>query len=106
MKVCNACGTQLPDDSVKCTNCGNNNIVTMSEERDSSRPLPVTEAPVKEHGFIGWGILGFFFPLVGWILYYVWRNSQPANARLAGIGGIVGFVVSLALQIIFKVILA
>lgn len=58
---------------------------------------------------MGWGILGFFIPLVGLILYLTWRNDQPKNARKAGQGALISVIagfVSLSLYIAFFVILA
>lgn len=59
------------------------------------QPGPVVGQPVQEKGNIGWGILGFFIPIVGWILYFVWKNTKPGNAKMAGIGGLIGFGVNL-----------
>lgn len=54
--------------------------------------------PVEDKGNIGWAILGFFIPIVGWILYFSWKNSKPGNAKMAGIGGIAGFCFNLFFQ--------
>ena len=47
----------------------------------------------------GWGILAFLFPIVGWILYFAWRNERPNAAsqvaKWAWIGFGVGFVLNL-----------
>ena len=42
-------------------------------------------------------ILGFFIPIVGWILYFSWKNTKPGDAKMAGIGGTVGFILNLIL---------
>lgn len=49
---------------------------------------------------IGFGILGFFFPLVGLILFLVWRTEKPLKAKSVGIGALV----SVAVQVVFTVI--
>lgn len=41
-------------------------------------------------GSVGWGILGFFVPLVGLILWLVWKDTKPKNAKSAGIGALIG----------------
>lgn len=41
-------------------------------------------------GSVGWGILGFFIPLVGLILWLVWKDTKPKNAKSAGIGALIG----------------
>ncbi len=34
---------------------------------------------------IWWGILAFLFPIVGWILYFAWKNQYPKKASQANI---------------------
>lgn len=51
--------------------------------------------PVNDSGSIGWGVLGFFIPLVGLILFLVWRTSKPQSAKVAGIGALIGFCLGL-----------
>ena len=50
------------------------------------------QPPVVDTGHFGWGVLGFFFPIVGIILYFVWRTSKPKTAKVALYGGIIGIV--------------
>lgn len=47
-----------------------------------------TENP-NDTGSAGWGVLGFFFPLVGFILFLVWLNERPRSANSAGIGALI-----------------
>jgi len=57
--------------------------------------------PAKEDkSSIGFGILGFFIPIVGLILWLVWRGETPLKAKSCGIGAIIGAVV----YVIFYVI--
>lgn len=51
--------------------------------------------PANDSGSIGWFLLGFFIPIVGIILYFVWRKSKPKCARMAGIGGLTGMLFNL-----------
>ena len=46
---------------------------------------------------IGFAVLGFFFPLVGLILFIIWNKSMPLMARSAGKGAAIGFAVGVAL---------
>lgn len=54
---------------------------------------------VNDSGSFGWAVLGFFIPLVGLILYLVWKNEKPLSAKKAGVGALVGFIVSLLLSL-------
>ena len=39
-------------------------------------------------------------PLVGLILFLVWRNNKPNSAKVAGIGAAIGFVVNLIITFV------
>ncbi len=56
-------------------------------------PQPVFHA--EDSLPVGYGILSFLIPLVGWILYFVWNDTRPNRAKQAGLLGCVGFVVNL-----------
>lgn len=47
-----------------------------------------------------WGLLGFFVPAAGFVLYLVWRQEQPMDARHALRGSIAGLVVWVAVRIL------
>ena len=51
-----------------------------------------------DSGSIWWGVLGFLIPIVGVVLYFVWRTSKPNSAKVAGIGAIIGFCLNLVLN--------
>lgn len=77
---CTRCGKECPDDAVVCMGCG---------------CAIKTDAPVKsDTAAFGFGVLGFFIPLVGLILWLVWKDERPKRAKAAGIGAIVGVVVN------------
>ena len=59
----------------------------------------------KEGGTAGWGVLGFFFPLVGFILWLVWKDDRPARSRSAGIGCLVSVCLSVVGGILYGIIL-
>ncbi len=53
---------------------------------------------------IGYALLGFFLPIVGLILYLVWKPTDPANARAAGIGALVSAIVTASALLLALVI--
>lgn len=59
----------------------------------------------KEGGTVGWGILGFFIPIVGFILWLVWKDEHPAKSRSAGIGCLVSVCLGVVGSIIYIIIL-
>ena len=40
----------------------------------------------SEGSTVGWGILGFFIPIVGFILWLIWKDEHPARAKSATAG--------------------
>ncbi len=46
----------------------------------------------NDNGGFLWGLLGCCIPLVGLILFLVWKDSKPRTSKAAGIGALVGVV--------------
>lgn len=55
---------------------------------------------VQDAPSTGFAILCFCFPIVGLILYCVWRETLPQRAKSAGVGGLLGFVIGVVLTVI------
>lgn len=49
---------------------------------------------------IGFGVLGFFIPIVGLILFLVWKDQTPLRAKSAGKGALIRVIVNVALSIL------
>ena len=47
----------------------------------------------NDTGGFGVGLLGFIFPIIGLVLYLVWKDNKPISANAAGTGALIGFVV-------------
>ena len=63
---------------------------------------PLDRQLTNDTGSIGWGVLGFFFPLVGLILFLVWNSEKPKNAKSAGMGALINLVMSVGFAIIIS----
>lgn len=67
----------------------------------------VNQYPVSKEESIGagWGILSFFFPLIGFILYFVWKDTYEYKAKQAAniawisiaISFVIGFISGLTM---------
>lgn len=55
---------------------------------------------VQDAPSTGFAILCFCFPIVGLILYCVWRETLPQRAKSAGVGGLIGFIIGVILTVI------
>ncbi len=79
MAFCKNCGKEIDDKAVICPHCG------VSQ---------TTQPQVVDNGGFGWGLLGCCIPIVGLILFLVWKDTKPKTAKAAIIGAIVGIVIS------------
>lgn len=58
----------------------------------------------SEGSTVGWGILGFFIPIVGFILWLIWKDEHPARAKSAGIGCLVSVCLGVVGVILYVVL--
>ena len=84
MAFCKNCGKEIDDNAVVCVNCG------------SSQTPQVTD-----NGGFGWGLLGCCIPIVGLILFLVWKDTKPKTSKAAGIGALVSVIASVVFYIIY-----
>lgn len=63
------------------------------------------ENNVNDNGGFLWGLLGCCIPIVGLILFLVWKDQKPRTAKAAGIGALVSVVASVVLYVIVFVIM-
>ena len=66
---------------------------------------PNMMAPV-DSGSIGYGILGCCLPIVGLILWLVWKDTKPRSAKKAGIGALISFGLWVIFWIAYFIIFA
>ena len=128
LRNCQKCGAPVNAGMFKCPNCGANLVYQQQEVSEHQeqftnqsmygqsmpgqqmyrQPMPtqnvfgVSSQQSVDNGSIGWFILGFFIPLVGFIIYFVCSGSNPGKAKKAGLGGLIGFCNNVILTIIFS----
>ncbi len=110
MKKCNHCNQLLEDDAKFCPVCGNKIEETNPENEESSQ-VTTTNSDYSyynqnnmnatpnnqkaDSSSVGFGILSFFFPIVGLILFLVW----------SGIGALIGVIFNIVVSICYAVII-
>lgn len=94
MKYCQNCGNPMINEETVCTQCG------ISQVPLTAKPVVTAE---DEGSKIGYGMLGFFIPVVGLILYILWKKEKPSTARAAGKGALVSFVLGIIFYIVVMV---
>lgn len=78
----------------------NTNELGMKERKQIEETEDKITSSLNDKGGWLWGVLGFFIPLVGFILFLVWRNERPNTAKSCGIGALVGFILWIICAII------
>lgn len=89
MAYCRNCGAQISDQAVICPHCG-------VEQK--------TIATVNDSGSIGWTFLGCCIPLAGLILFLIWKDTQPKNAKKAGMGALISVILYVIFIILYVVL--
>lgn len=79
MAYCKNCGKEVFDSNAVCPHCG-------------AAPEMKPAVTVTDKGGFWWGLLGCCIPIVGLILFLVWRDTKPKTSKAAGIGALVGAV--------------
>ena len=85
MKYCQKCGKEIVDDVIVCPGCG----------------CQIGNIDSNDAPSIGFAILSFFIPILGLILYLAWKDNSPKKAKSAGKGALIGFIISIAICIIW-----
>lgn len=91
---CKNCGKEIDDNAVVCPHCG----VSVS---GTTPAAPATNGDAPSMGF---AVLGFFFPIVGLILYLVWKDQSPLKAKSCGKGALTGFIVEIVVSMLWGVL--
>lgn len=83
---CRHCGSQIDDKAYVCPKCG-----------CATQIAPSAPADAPDTGF---AVFGFFFPLIGAILYLIWRKQVPLKAGSCIKGALIGFLVNVLLLLV------
>ena len=120
---CKHCGNEITDETKFCPFCGgaqedanasqkaqanasqdtwqNNQYQAQNQYNGQQQYAPQTQ-DARSGGF---AFLCFLFPIVGLILYLVWKDTLPLRAKSCGKGAIIGVIVSVVFSIIYTVII-
>lgn len=88
MKFCSHCGKELADAAVVCPACG-----CAQSGYDTSKS--------KDSSNAGYGVLGFCIPIVGLILWLIWKDEYPLRAKSTGTGALIGGILMVVFWIIY-----
>lgn len=88
---CKTCGKEIHDEAVVCPGCG---CAT------GERGFPKND----DASSLGYAVLGFFIPVVGLILWLLWKAEYPLRAKSAGKGALISVIVSVVIWLLYIVL--
>lgn len=92
---CKKCGKEINDNAVICPSCG---CATDKYEQKNFKNE-------SDSSSAGWAVLGFFIPLVGLILYLVWKDELPLRAKSVGKGALVSVIVNVVIGLLWGILI-
>ena len=109
---CVKCGNYVDEKSKFCTQFGER-VINFNEERNNVNVNPIssnnygtTSAVKNDKPSVILTILSFFIPILGLVLFIVYRDKSPKKAKFVGISALIGFILgiiaSIALIIFFS----
>ena len=112
MKFCTNCGKQLEDNAAFCIECGTPQGVAATPQEQPApvapqptyQQAPQAQAPADGSSF-GYALLGFCIPIVGLILFLVWKDSTPLRAKSAGKGALISVIVSAVCYVLYAILI-
>lgn len=112
---CQNCGAEVGDNYEFCPECGTplykgeddattyeesaRNDLTRDNQNNGYSNSTYSNSEVVDSGSAGWAILSFFIPIVGLILFLVWKDTKPKSAKSAAIGAIVSVALAILIRI-------
>lgn len=97
---CKQCGRPLVDNQKFCSGCGSK-LSSTKEARNWDSDT--SDEDSKGNNDLLYTVLGavggLFIPIIGVILFFVFREKKPKCARIALIAGLIGFLCNIFLTI-------
>lgn len=92
MAFCRNCGAEIHEQAVICPHCG------VAQKNTGA-------GTGNDTGSMGWALLGCCVPIAGLILFLMWKDTQPLNAKKAGMGALVSVILTVIIYVIYFVFL-
>ena len=105
MAFCRNCGKEIDENAVACQYCGASQVQEPTPIVEPTPGVTPTQPPVEDNGGFGWGLLGCCVPIVGLILFLVWKDTKPKTSKAAGIGALVSVIASVVIYIVYFVLI-
>lgn len=93
---CKNCGKEVEENAAFCPHCGAK-LDESAPNPPQWQPAPTTSPQQTDAPSMGFAVLGFFFPIVGLIIWLCMMNTTPLRAKSAGKGALTGVIVQVVL---------
>jgi hypothetical protein len=105
---CSHCGKEVKEEAIFCENCGTNLKPDSAQQNYNYNNNNYYNSynKVRDQSSAGYGILCFFFPIVGLILYIIWKDEFPLRAKSCGLGALIAVFVEIAAIVIYVLLFA
>jgi len=90
---CKNCGQQIDDKADVCLHCGVSTRTSGSSTNSLDNPSHLP------------GVLGCCFPIVGIILYFVWKDNKPLSAKLVIKWTLAGIAINIIFSILYVLLI-
>ena len=113
---CKNCGFETPNNSNFCSHCGTkidfeDNFISVEEPKEEPQSKSQEEVIKEQYpdidmskASIMWYILGFFVPIAGLIIFFMFLYKKPDLALKARRGALHGFVIDCILLTVFYIL--
>ncbi len=104
---CKVCGKQINPNKTFCPYCG---AEKGAEPQPAPQPAPAAtyatnpQPAVQDAPSMGYAVLGFFFPIIGFILWLIWKDQTPLKAKSCGKGALISVIINVVGTILIYVL--
>lgn len=98
---CKNCGKEIDNNAYVCPNCG---VKVKDEITERREQQAATNLEADSGSKAGWGILSFLIPLVGLILFLIWKTERPKTASVCGKCALASVIVEVIVVILYVII--
>ena len=114
--ICKTCGATVSDDETHCPYCDSLIEKPINESQkhqidtaygpynsaNNNEAIPInTPKAMSNSKFYALVVLSFLIPIVGWVLYFVYREDHPSSAKAFSEWAWCGLIFTLLLKYVF-----
>ena len=103
MKQCVHCHSEIEENRTTCPFCGGSQTIYQQPQYQQSQYQQPQYHSMIDSGSIGYWFLGFFIPIAGLILYFVWKDTKPLSARRSLWGALISWISGFVMTIVYVI---